>query len=73
MNRLVYRGTDKGWKDEELDRYKDKEMDGLVYRGTEMDSLLYRETKRWPDCCIDDKEMHRLVHKSTNKWIEEQR
>lgn len=46
MNRLVYRGTDKGWKDEELDRYKDKEMDGLVYRGTEMDSLLYRETKR---------------------------
>lgn len=46
MNRLVYRGTDKGWKDEELDRYKDKEMDGLVCRGTEMDSLLYRETKR---------------------------
>lgn len=46
MNRLVYRGTDNGQKDEEIDRYKDKEMDGLVYTGTEMDSLVYRETKR---------------------------
>lgn len=71
MNRLVYRGIDKGWKDEELDRYKDKEMDGLVYRGIEMDSLLYREIKRWLDCCIDDKEMYRLVYKSIDKWIEE--